>query len=325
MRKLFTFLIFAFAALASYGENLGKFHRGTDSLVFVYEPLAEKPILLYYYIPTSGNVENMPVLFSFHGAERLGAPQIDIWKDFAERDGFIVLAPQFSKEYYNENQYQFGNVFTTRKCKTLNPENKWTYSTIEPMLEFMQKETGNKAPTYRIFGHSGGAQFVHRYLIAKPDARVEKAVAANPGSWTWISDDGSVNGFSEDVTWPYTLKNTPFNNERNIKAYLARNFVVQLGNADTLTSGAGLPTAPASLAQGASRFERGQNYFQTVEEYAQEHGYTFSWKKVIVKGVGHRGKSMVYARSKRDASGVRQYSIDNIYKTGAYSILFVEN
>lgn len=322
MKRLVLILSFLALMLPAVGQNLGQFHRGLDSLDFVYEPLADKPIKLFYYIPSTGNVERMPVLISFHGAERLGINPIICWQEFAERDGFIILSPEFSRKYYNENGYQFGNVFKTRECKELNPEEKWVYSAIEPMFDFFKKETGNRAKTYSIQGHSAGGQFVHRYLLAKPDARVDIAVASNPGTWTWISDDGSVRDYTGPTTWPYTIKGTPFDDERHLKAYFKRYLIVHLGDMDTDTTGAFVPTDPVALAEGAFRYERGKNYFADMKAYARSKGYSFRWDIAIVGGVGHRGKSMVYGTSFRDASGKRQYSMDVIKKTGAYTLIF---
>ena len=83
MKRLILFLSFLTLTLSAAGQDLGQFHRGLDSLIFVYEPLADKPIKLFYYIPSDGNVERMPVLISFHGAERLGINPIICWQEFA--------------------------------------------------------------------------------------------------------------------------------------------------------------------------------------------------------------------------------------------------
>lgn len=303
-------------------RDLGQFHRGQDSLTFIYKPLADKPITLYYYIPTTGDVRKMPVLFSFHGAERSGLNPIICWREFAERDGFIVLSPQFRRDLYDENQYQFGNVFKTRECKELNPEEEWIYSAVEPMFKFFKKETGNRARKYDIQGHSAGGQFVHRYLLAKPGAKVRKAVASNPGSWSWISDDESINGRTVEAKWPYTIKGTPFDDAKHVKAYLARNMVVHNGDVDTAAHGPNVPDVPAAKAEGANRFERGKNYFAAMQEYAKGKGWRFNWKAVTVHGIGHQGRGMVYGIFTKDSSGKNQYDLTKYSQTGAYTLIY---
>ncbi|MBO4571065.1 MAG: hypothetical protein J5699_03980 [Bacteroidales bacterium] len=319
------FLLISALLLCVFGlqaQDLGKFHRGLDSLVFEYQPLADKPITLYYYIPTQGDVRKMKVLFSFHGAERSGLNPIICWQEFAERDGFVVLSPQFIRSLYDENQYQFGNVFKTRECKELNPEDQWIYSVVEPMFDFFKKETGNRSRKYDIQGHSAGGQFVHRFLIAKPDARVRKAVASNPGHWTWISDDGNVNGYTDSTIWPYTVKGTPFDDARHKKAYFKRRMVVHNGVCDTLTAGEYIATDPQALAEGEYRYKRGLNYYKAMKEYAAGKGYRFRWKSVQIEGIGHAGRGVVYGTYRTDGKGKKVYSADNYTKTGAYSLIY---
>ena len=50
---------------------------------------------------------------------------------------------------------------------------------IEPLFDHARARFGMEADAYSIYGHSAGAQFVHRFLFHVPDARVARAVAAN--------------------------------------------------------------------------------------------------------------------------------------------------
>ena len=127
--------------------------RGEGSFVYTgYEPLKDKPITLYYYIPSGGEVERMPVLFSMHGAERDGTIQRNAWKYFAEEYGFVVLAPEYSKTYYTENDYQFGGVYRSAGSGVLNEEPKWTYRTVEALFDYLKSQTGKNTATYQLFG-----------------------------------------------------------------------------------------------------------------------------------------------------------------------------
>ena len=51
--------------------------------------------------------------------------------------------------------------------------------------------------SYNMFGHSAGAQFVHRFIQFKPLSRVDKAVSANAG-WYTLPDT--------TIDFPYGLK-----------------------------------------------------------------------------------------------------------------------
>lgn len=324
MKKLLLLISLLLLSIPAWSEkNMGRFQRGLGSMDFTeYAPLADKPITLYYYIPTTGNVKKMPVIITFHGADRSGKGALECWKDFAEADGFIILAPEFPKQYYNENAYQFGNVVVSKFDNTVNPEEIWTYSAIEPIFDYFQSQTGNKVKTYSIQGHSAGGQFTHRYLLAKPNARVDIAVASNPGTWTWLTVDGSINGSSSSYGWPYTIHGTPFESEEYIKSYLAKDLVVHIGDSDTATSGPHISNNEPSLAQGEHRFDRGQKYFKSSRAIADKYKTVFGWDMVIVGGIGHRGKGMVYARSRRDENNNRVYSIKETRPTGAYEIIF---
>ena len=197
--------------------------RGEGSFVYTgYEPLKDKPITLYYYIPSGGEVERMPVLFSMHGAERDGTIQRNAWKYFAEEYGFVVLAPEYSKTYYTENDYQFGGVYRSAGSGVLNEEPKWTYRTVEALFDYFKSETGNTSATYHLFGHSAGGQFVHRFLLAMPGARVGRAVAANPGSWTFPFAEGITGTDGKSYGWPYAVAATPFADGGHLTAVFAR-------------------------------------------------------------------------------------------------------
>lgn len=294
-----------------------KLHRGLDSLEFrQYAPLKDKPVMVYTYIPTTGKIADMPVLIAMHGAERKGMTGIICWREFAERDGFIVISPQFTKEYYKENDYQFGGVID-RTTKKIKPEEEWTYSIIEPIFDYIKKITGNKAEKYNMQGHSAGGQFTHRYLMAKPHARVDRAVACNPGSWTWCNPDGTINGSEEVYTWPYSVHGTPFADKEHLEAFFARNFWVCLGSKDCNPDGKAVPKGKAAKQQGDHRLMRGQNFYAESKKLAEEMGVPFNWDIKIVEGIGHQGRGMVYGKRVN-----KKYSADNYTETAAWYLIF---
>ena len=269
--------------------------RGEGSFVYSgYEPLKEKPIVLHYYIPLEGDVSDMPVLFSMHGSERDGSLQRDAWKYFAEEYGFIVLAPEYSKTYYTENDYQFGGVFAADGSGRINDGADWTYNTIEAIFDYFKSETGNTSATYNMFGHSAGGQFVHRFLLAMPEARVGRAVAANPGSWTFPCAEGLEGTDGRKYGWPYSVWQTPFAEIERLTAFFGRTMYIHLGNADTDENDSSLPKDAPSLAQGAHRLARGRNFFATCEEVSGSLGLPLHFTLAEVEGAGHSTLKMVY-------------------------------
>jgi pimeloyl-ACP methyl ester carboxylesterase len=152
---------------------------------------------------------------------------------------------------------------------------------------------------YSIFGHSAGAQFIHRFLQWTPDARVKLAVSANAGWYTIPDTDGSY-AFS----WPYSTSNVPDYNPStqaydplpvsNVTNVLGDKLVVLLGDEDTKRTDSARQTVGAD-AQGLNRFERGQFFFDEGQAEAAALGVDFGWDKYIVPGVGHSESEMAIA------------------------------
>jgi hypothetical protein len=47
------------------------------------------------------------------------------------------------------------------------------------------------------------------------------------------------------------------------------------------------------MAQGSTRVERGENYFATARQRAQELGVPFAWTLHHVPGAGHHSEQMI--------------------------------
>jgi len=272
--------------------------RGENDFIYTkYAPLAHKPVTVFYYIPTTGNVSGMPVLFSFHGSDGDATLQRNAWQHFAEANGFVVIAPQFSSDYYSENEYQFGGVYTTRTSHTLNPKEIWTYTIVEVLFDYFKAETGNTSATYNMFGHSAGGQFVHRYLMAMPNARVNRAVAANPSTWVFPYVNGIVGTNDQIYGWPYSIRNTPFTTPASLKAFFSKRLYVQLGLLDNDPNSSGLSKNEAAMAQGEYRLERGRFFFEECKRIAQQYDMAFFLQKAEVPNGNHSTLRMVYGRA----------------------------
>ena len=57
-------------------------------------------IAVHYQIPLVGDINDMPVIFVFHGAERNAASYANDWSELAARHGVMVFVPEFSESDY---------------------------------------------------------------------------------------------------------------------------------------------------------------------------------------------------------------------------------
>lgn len=271
---------------------------GTGSYVFDATPAtAARPVRVWYHRPASIDTD-APIVLVMHGAGRNGDGYRDAWIDEAERYGFLLVVPEFSDEHYPGAQtYNLGNVFDDDDAPV--PEAQWSYSAVEPIFDDARARFGNRSSTYAIYGHSAGSQFVHRFLMLKPDARVSHAVLANAGWYTMPHDSAA---------WPYGaagLERLPGVDPNDaVRSILTRPATVLLGTADTLRTD-NFRTTPEADAQGRSRFERGHGYFDSARRAAARLGVPFRWELRTVDGVGHSNGRMApaAARALADALG----------------------
>jgi predicted alpha/beta superfamily hydrolase len=137
--------------------------------------------------------------------------------------------------------------------------------------------TGNESASFYLFGHSAGAQFVHRYVLYNPSARFSKAISANAG-WYTLPD------FS--VAFPYGLKNTQLK-ESDVVNACKKKLIVLLGTNDTDTNDSSLRKTPEANAQGSHRYARGLYFYNQSKQSAEKNGYEFQWILREAPGVGH--------------------------------------
>ena len=263
----------------------GLLNKGSGSFVFTYTELPQKPINVFYHIP-SGERQNMPIVMVFHGDERNAIDYRNIWVKASDQYGFMVFTPEFTiadfpsgSSYIIGNVYQDGNFPTPQ---TLNKETIWTFSIIEPLFDFIKTNSGSNALTYDLFGHSGGGQFVHRFVLLKPNARYNKAIAANSGWYT--VPDGVAN-------FPYGIMNSPITSIQP-QNYFGRQLYITVGELDNYGSDSSLRHNTASDLQGLNRLDRAHYFFSNSQSYAQKMNSEFNWQFRVVPNSGHDATKM---------------------------------
>jgi pimeloyl-ACP methyl ester carboxylesterase len=282
-----------------------------------YRPLADKPVRVFYYVPTTGDIKDLPVLFVLSGAQRVGNGELNPWYRLAEKYGFVVINPQFTKELYDSNAYQFGNVAVEKGSAKLNKKSKWTYNIVEDLFDYYLKVTDSNVKGYYLFGHSAGGQFVHRLVMMLPDARYIKAVAANPSAWTTPLADGLTDSEGNVYGWPYSVKDTPSAKKKVLKKVLSRRLYVQIGTKDIQTKS--LDQSAGANAQGPRRYHRALKFYDICVETAKELGIECGFRLAVVEGTRHSTLQAVYGYSDPDATKINE---EELGVNSAFNLLF---
>lgn len=225
-----------------------------------------------------------PLVIAMHGVTRNAVQTRDNWLTIAEEKGLIVVAPHLDRERFPTRLYQQGGVVG-------EPDRaKWLYHTIERLYDHLVAEGRAEKGGYVLFGHSAGAQFVHRMVLALPEARYKIAITANAGFYTLPTGAAAAGGYP----MPYSLEGTPITEAERAKA-LQRPMLLMLGDQDNDPNHYQLNNSDGAKAQGPHRFARGQFFFAAAEAEAKRLGVPFGWKKIIVPGVDHDNTRMARA------------------------------
>ncbi len=230
---------------------------------------------------SSDTPADAPVLFVFHGARRDADNYLNQWIDLARRYRIMLIVPEYNKRAFpGVRAYSHG--WFTDKDGTARPAAQWSFAAIEPIFAAVKAREGLSAETYSLYGHSGGSQFVHRYILSGGGPHMGRAVAANAGSYA-MTDPA--------VRWPFGLADTPTGMWKPAKVFAAP-LTVLLGTEDTDPHHKSLPRQPEAIAQGPYRLARGKAFYAKARALAAAEGVGFAWSCALVPGIGHDNAGM---------------------------------
>lgn len=249
--------------------------------------LSNKSISVYYHLP-QGDLKNLPILFSFHGGSRNADDYRDDWIEMANSNSFMVFAPEFNSiDFPSGDMYNLSNIFQdgdNPSTDTFNTSDNWTFSIIDQLFDFIKGEIGGNQSTYNAWGHSAGAQFLHRFVFYLPESKLNIAVCSNAG-WYTVPES--------DIVFPYGLSESQLSNSNLISAF-SKKLYIHLGNADTDPNSSALRHNDiVDQQQGLNRLARGRYFFQASKEKAESFNVFFNWEKTPeVSDVGHDHTAM---------------------------------
>ena len=253
--------------------------EGAGSFVFRDEGAIPSPrtMRVFSYCPESSN-RHTRIIVAMHGFDRDAAAFRDLLAPQAERNGQIVLVPEFDPDQFpGVHAYNFGGVRLLPPNDTVLPRDHWNFGVIDRLFHYVRQANGSSRDTFGLFGNSAGAQFVLRYLALNEAASVDLAVAANCGCYM-------LPNLTKD--YPDGMGGIGLN-ESHLRRYLGRRLVILLGDADNDPDAPDLPRWDEAMAQGPHRLARGLWYFEHCTELAKSLGVELGWRLEIALGAGH--------------------------------------
>ena len=167
------------------------------------------------------------------------------------------------------------------------PREAWSLQVAEDLFDAVRSWIGSETATYAAFGHSAGAQFVHRLVMLHPSHRVSAAIAANAGWYT-------VPSFK--LEYPYGISGLPVDRTQ-VEESLRIPLFLLLGENDTATDDPDLRRTPEAMAQGEHRLARGRHFYASAELAAYRWNTDLAWQLTLVPSVGHDQTAMAAAAS----------------------------
>ncbi len=241
----------------------------------------DRTIQVFTYKPKG--FSNGPIFFVFHGAKRNADDYRDSSIALAEKHHAMVAAPLFDQERFLAHLYSWGGILT--KDGKLRNEKGWSFPIATELIQGILKREGDPKRDHYLIGHSGGGQFLTRYVAIEPVA-AKRVVAANAGTYAFPRLDWD---------WGYGFGKLPkdLQKEDRFKKMVETPMTIYLGLEDTIPSGENFDASSEANRQGTARLQRGRNFFEYCQKLAKEKGWKFNWTKVEVPNVGHDANLMI--------------------------------
>ena len=272
----------------------------------------DKRIVIHYYRPP-GFTDRSPILLVIPGAGRDGDEYRDSWIAAADRHDLLVASPAYAEADYDFAAYHMGGTIRNLQLRNLplgpdgqlpaslylrdedigfDPDPRpeaWLFNDFDRIFGLLVRATGSRRTRYDLFGHSAGAQILHRLVLFKPGTRADRIVAANAGFYT-LPDPATPQ--------PFGLAGTGIA-AAALRAAFASRLTLLLGALDNDPDRGGQHLhTPLADRQGLHRLARGRYFFEAGRREAARMRAPFRWRLQVVPGVGHdfRGMGQAAAR-----------------------------
>lgn len=213
-----------------------------------------------------------PMAF-IHGYSRGVEEQVGHLRAIAEVSGRVLVAPVYARDRHP--QYQ---------CLKIGHRGMRSSDVLDACLDDFAALTGDAPGPVVLIGFSGGAQFAHRYLMARPE-RVVRLIAIAAG---WYTLPDPVSRFPLGLQTGRRLKRYSFNPEEFLRVPMH----VMVGAEDTNSLNVRMSEDIVRM-QGVTRVERARRWVTLMRLAAESHGIRSDIHYREVPGIGHSFRDFV--------------------------------
>lgn len=238
------------------------------------ELLSFNPELSYLMgVPREIN-EETPVVACIHGFRRNVHEHFRAFAPIARKAGWLLLVPRFAADVYPDYQ-RLGRPGKGRRADL---------ALIE-LIDHTRSRFFLPRRACYLYGHSGGAQFVHRFVMTHPGEVARYAISA--AGWYTFPD--------EALEYPHGLAGGPAGGTRLSGGdFLRIPGAVFVGSADCESTGATLRRNPTvDLHQGVHRLERAMRWTHAMNARAREMGLPEPLRLLQLQGGSHSFTGLV--------------------------------
>ena len=270
--NFFYIFILIFNLYINFNLNAAKLDK------FTFTSWNKPDLDVFYYLPEKID-NNTKIFFVIHGNTRNADDYLKTWIRLTKEKNIAIFAPHFKRTSFIS--------FNTLQMSTSNGKIRanidlYLNNSIDILFEYIKSKFKISDELYDIYGHSAGAQFVHRYLLMSDNPMVDKAVAANAGWYTFL------NG----ANFPYGVKNPPVSlRDSNVKKFLSTDLHILIGTND-IDVNSSINKSDGAQKQGINRLQRAKNFFKYTESIVKQNNLEFNWKYREVSGAPHSNKVM---------------------------------
>lgn len=201
----------------------------------------------FLYVPRQGG-NAAKIFITVHGISRNMREHAKEFAAYAEKYGVVMIAPYFPADRFPDYQ-------------RLGRKGNRADIVLNAIVAEVAQLTGANSNKLYLFGYSGGAQFVHRYMFAYPE-RVARIVLGAPGWYTL--PDASLK-FPIGIQPVLSIPQVQFNSAR----FLNIPVCVLVGEKDNRRDAELNKSTTIDRLQGKTRIERGRRWVEEMSYQAR--------------------------------------------------------